>query len=183
MAHLLIYLLIVVNNKLNLCSSSAAHLFPIVICITLNETVPLMEHCCKGSMQDLALEKGLNFKTTLAGHHLGCLCELSNVSLKLGKFRATKADTLISWVTPQGCSWPTPRYGRCASIWHSLVIRNPANFTEISYLFSCQIYQLVLVQTGILQFCLDEWLAFKTHSRQGPWQMTCKDVCFDFSRF
>lgn len=36
------------------------------------------------------------------------------------------------------------------------------------------------VQTGTAQLCLDEWLAFKTHSRQGPWQTASEDVCFDF---
>lgn len=97
------------------------------------------------------------------------------------KFSVTKPDTVISWVTLQGFSWMRLKKSRCASIWYSLVTGNPADFTEISYLFTCQIYQLVLVQTGILQFCLDEWLAFKTHSRQGPWQTICKDVCFDFS--
>lgn len=128
----------------------------------------------------------VTFNKALAGYHLGHLCELSNhmtadISLKFVKFGVTKPDTVISWVTLQGFSWMRLKKGRCASIWYSLVTGNPADFTEIFYLFTCNIYQLVLVQTGILQFCLGEWLAFKTHSRQGPWQTICKDVCFDFS--
>lgn len=72
---------------------------------------------------------------------------------------------------------------RCACIWYSLVTGNPENFTEICYLFSCQMHQLLPVQTGILQFCLNEWLAFKAHSRQDAWHTICKEMYFDFLSF
>lgn len=78
-----------------------------------------------------------------------------------------------------GFSCTEPQRGSCACIWFSPGTGNPTNFTEIS-ISSVPNVSSGAVQTGSAQLCLDEWWAFKTHSRQGPWQAASKDVCFDF---
>lgn len=136
--------------------------------------VPFLQQSCAG-MAGFGSENCLPFEVALTHPCLGHLCELSKCTATVSPSVLGGSAEDIHQLEPlQACSC-TELQRQLQLHWFSPGTGIPANFTEISQCVNGA------VQAGPAQLCLEECLAFKTHSRQGPWQTASKDLSFDFS--
>lgn len=143
----------------------------IVISVPLNGKVPLLQQFWAG-MAGFGSQNGFTFKAALTHPCLGHLCELSKCTTAISPAALGGSAPPISWNALQGqlcllldLPWD----------WESCNLHRDFPSAQLPKVSAGA------VQTGTAQLCLDEWLAFKTQSTQGPWQTASKDVCFDFS--